>query len=103
MYDATTLITERFTVNASVQLLVFQIATVLNSNVVDGDIGVESLQPLRDYLCTFYRPDHPCVVVHSGDTLLEATERIPLPLGNLSSDTRLALWKRPTLFVPRQE
>lgn len=100
MFDATTLLQEKFALNPRIPLLLFQVATVLNAEVTRGDIPSVSLTPLVSALLKHYPPDHPCELIHIGTGLIERTLRDRLPLSALSTGNKVPLWQRPTLFVP---
>lgn len=100
MFDATTLLREKFVLNPRIPLLLFQVATVLNDEVTKGDIPSSSLTPLVNALLAHYPPDHPCELIHLGTGLIERTLRDRVPLSALSMGTTVPLWQRPTLYVP---
>ncbi|QTT88295.1 SAM-dependent methyltransferase [Pseudomonas chlororaphis] len=100
LFDPTTMIINNWKPNPKVPLLLFQLATVLNPNVVIDDPRSSTLEPLVDYLLEFYPADHECVLVHSASHLLERSETLGLKLGDLSKNEGIDLWKRPTLYVP---
>lgn len=98
-YDATTLIANEYLVDPRVPLLVFQVATTMNPRVTYGEVNAAALQPLVNYLLKFYDPHHPCVVIHSGSTVIEPTQMVRSTLGEVArSGANLTL--RPTLFLP---
>lgn len=99
IFDSTTLLDNDWTPNPKVPLLVFQLATTRNPNVVTGRPTGACLQPLVDHLIGTYGGDHMVKVVHSAAFLIEKTEIIELPLSAVSVDS-LDLERRPTLYVP---
>lgn len=100
MFDATTLLQHKWTPNPAIPLLIFQVATTLNANIVNDEPGADVLRPLIDRLRMVYPPDHVCTVVHSAAHLLESSTKQKIPLGKLCDDPGIELWKRPTLYVP---
>lgn len=100
MFDSSTLLEHGWRPNPHVPMLVFQLATTNQPDVVHGDPDPAVLQPLVDRLLAVYPPDHACVVVHSGAHLLERSHKRAVPLADLAHADSLELWKRPTLYVP---
>lgn len=100
LFEATSLIKQKWTIQAEVPLLVFQLATVLQPKVAYGDPKPATLKPLVDYLLDFYPGNHLCKIVHSAAHLLERDEVVTTSIGSLGEHDHLDLWKRPTLYVP---
>lgn len=100
MFDTTTLLEHGWKPNPDVPMLLFQLATTGNPNVVDGDPDPQGLTPLVELLTAIYPPEHRCVLVHSSAHVLEATERRELALCDLVDAVHDQLWRRPTLYVP---
>jgi len=100
MFDATTLLDNGWQPNPAVPMLVFQLSTTRNPQVVIGDPDARVLEPLVELLARVYSPHHKCVLVHSGAHLLETTERREVPIGELVTAAAGVLWRRPTLYVP---
>ena len=103
MYDTTTLLHEGWSVNPAVPLLLFQLSTTLNPNVVRGEPDQSVLRPIVDLLLKFYPPEHRCTLIHSSSHLLERAERTELQLKDLEQEAASRLWQRPTLYVPAVE
>jgi hypothetical protein len=81
-------------------MLVFQLSTTCNPNVVPGDPDPRSLEPLVELLERTYPRDHRCVLVHSGAHVLETSERREIAISDLVTAAADVLWRRPTLYVP---
>lgn len=100
MFDTTTLLEQGWKPNPGVPMLLFQLATTNNPNVVAGDPDPRGLAPLVELLTAIYPPDHRCVLVHSSAHVLETTEHRELALSELVDAAHDQLWRRPTLYVP---
>ncbi len=100
MFDATTLIREQWKPNPAIPMLVFQLATTLNGNVVFSDPDSSVLKPLVNHLLETYSPEHNCIVLHSSSHIIERSTQVEVELVNLSKPNSIELWKRPTLYVP---
>lgn len=100
MFDATTMLLRGWRPNPYIPLLVFQLATVLDSAVVNREPSPRSLEPLAARLRQFYPPDHECVIVRSAATPLEGPQKAIVRLDELDLKLSVPLWERPTLYVP---
>jgi tetrapyrrole (corrin/porphyrin) methylase-like protein len=103
IYDPTTMLQQGILPNPNVPLLLFQLTTILNDNVVRDDPQPECLTPLVEYLKKVYPKDHPCILLHVGSHLLETGRQLELTIESLDKSKDLELWKRPTLYVPPRE
>jgi siroheme synthase len=99
IFDSTSMCENNWKPNPAVPLLVFQLPTTYNREVVRDRPTGEVLKPLVDYLVPIYGPEHEVKVIHSGAFILETTEIIDFALGDLATD-KLDLTRRPTLYVP---
>lgn len=102
IFDTTTLLKAGWIPNPQVPLLLFQLASTLNRTVISGDPHEEVLLPLVELLAPLYGADHRVQVVWSSAHVLETSSRTEVALGELAS-AELALWRRPTLYVPATE
>ena len=101
IHDPTTMIRNGVVPDPKIPLLLFQLTTILNDNIVRDDPAPECLRPLVDYLLHVYPGEHPCTLLHVGAHILERGRQTPLTIGTLATTgADLELWKRPTLFVP---
>ena len=99
VFDSTTMLDRGWMPNPHVPLLVFQLATTLNSRVVQDCPAGEVLKPLVEHLLPVYGPNHHVQVVHSAAFILEGREIVRTTLDRLA-DKSINLERRPTLYVP---
>ena len=100
VFDATSLLVNRWMPNPRVPLLLFQIATTLNDRVERGQPSARHLLPLIEYLQDLYPFDHECLLVHSSSFILETPKKRRVRLRLLAKSRGLELWQRPTLYIP---
>ncbi|MDP9651466.1 SAM-dependent methyltransferase [Paraburkholderia caledonica] len=100
IFDPTTMILNGWQPNPNVPMLLFQLATLMNFNVVMSEPSADVLRPLQDLLMKFYPADHKCIFLHSSSHILERPERVEIAISVLAEAVGAELWKRPTLYVP---
>jgi uncharacterized protein YabN with tetrapyrrole methylase and pyrophosphatase domain len=103
IFDATSMLVNRWIPNPRVPLLLFQIATILNEGVERGQPSSRHLLPLVEYLQDLYPFDHECHVVHSASFILESPRKRRVRLRSLARSRGLDLWRRPSLYIPAIE
>jgi uncharacterized protein YabN with tetrapyrrole methylase and pyrophosphatase domain len=99
IFDASTMLLRNRLPDPELPLLVFQLATTLQPNIVRGDPSSDLLEPLCTNLLKVYPPDHLVSIVVSSVHVLEAASLEVMPLRRLAG-ADLELWRRPTLYVP---
>lgn len=100
MFDASTLIQRKWMFNSALPMLIFQLATTLNENIIFNEPQSSVLSPLVDFLLKKYPPEHICTIVHSASHMLEKSSKVIIPLAKLCECNEIELWKRPTIYVP---
>jgi hypothetical protein len=100
IFDPTTMILNKWHPNPRVPMLLFQLATLMNSNVLMSEPSPDILKPLQDFLTGHYPNDHKCYFLHSSSHILEHAQKVECEIGSLSKTEGVELWKRPTLYVP---
>jgi len=100
IFDSTTMISCRWYPNPAIPALIFQLATTLSGSVTRDEPQPAVLQPLIQHLRQIYPGQQRCVVVHSSTHVMEGATLISTTLEQLMYEPDLALWKRPTLYVP---
>lgn len=99
IFDTTTLLSNNWKINPEVPLLLFQLATTNNKEVVRNEPSKEILKPIGDLLKNFYPLDHEVLLTHSSTSIFESPEVKRLKISSLSN-MDISLDRRPTLYVP---
>lgn len=102
IFDTTTLLKAGWTPNPQVPLLLFQLASTLNRNVINGDPDHESMRPLIELLAPLYGAQHSVQVVWSSAHAVEGSSITEVSIQELAM-ADLELWRRPTLYVPAKD
>jgi uncharacterized protein YabN with tetrapyrrole methylase and pyrophosphatase domain len=100
IFDATTMISRGWRLNASLPALVFQIATTMNGGIQREMPAASILQPLVEHIAQSHQLHQRCAVIHSASFVLDVNEILWMPVGELTLRTDLELWRRPTLYIP---
>lgn len=99
LFDSTTLLKNNWPVNPEIPLLVFQLSTTNNKEIVLSNVNGSVLTPLKEHLLRFYPANHEAYIVHSPTQILESTNIQPLVINDISNK-EISLNNRPTLYIP---
>ena len=100
LFDATVLLTESFSLNNRVPVLVFNLASCMDDNVVKEAPKQDVLSPLVEFLSQSYPAKHNCKILYSASQILDRSEILDITIAELDTSSQLELWRRPTLYVP---
>jgi len=100
MYDATLFLSDNVIPVTNVPLLLFQLATTNNTQLIKGKIPTQILKPLIDKLINLYGENHEVTFVTSSFNVFMNSEIIKITLKDILNSERVNLTTRPTLYVP---
>ncbi len=100
LFEASTMLEQRWLPNPSIPSFITQIATVLNYNITVEEPSARTLKPLVVHLLKVYPPNHICYILYSGSGLLTVSTSTSVKLAELPTMDSLGLGRRPTLHLP---
>lgn len=98
-FDSTTLINHNWSLNTEVPLLIFQLSTTNNKEIMLGEINGSALSPLKEHLIKFYPEEHEAYIIHSATQILEISDIRKIKIQDITSK-EILLNNRPTLYIP---
>lgn len=98
IYDSTFFCNNDILFEPKVPLILFQLSTLNNPNIVKGTIDINTLEPLHKKLIQYYPKNHNIKVIHSASHLLEKSIIIETTLEEMNN-MDLGLSNRPTMYI----
>lgn len=98
IYDSTFFCNNNINFEPKVPLILFQLSTLNNPNVVKGHVSTSVLLPLYNKLIKHYHETHNIKIIHSASHLLEKSTILDLSLKDIIS-TDLNISNRPTMYI----
>ena len=103
MYDSTLFLSDNVTPVTNIPLLLFQLATTNNTQIIHEEISVKILEPLIQKLIKFYGVEHEVTFVTSSYNIFMNAELVKIKLNDILNSTEINMSTRPTLYVPPLE
>lgn len=100
MYDVNFYYENDIIINTNVPLILFQITTFQNYNVIRVEPNIKILTPLIKKLSNFYRPINNIFIIHSASHILEKKTIIRSTFADILNRQDIELWTRPTIYIP---
>lgn len=103
MYDVNFFYSNKIFVNTNTPLILFQITTFQNPNVINIEPKLEILKPLMDRLMEIYPVNHEIFIIHSASHIFEKKTLIKTTLNDFFNLKNIELWTRPTIYIPEMK